>query len=95
MKKFLFTCTGDATRLRDPDLDLLVPTASRPPRNAVFLQDPPIRAATAPLRRLMLPQGDITLPFAIACAAAMAPSIEEESSRREMERAALEREGKE
>ena len=81
----IFTCAGDANRLRDEGLDLLVPKATLPPGNAVFLQEPPIRtadgairAATAPLRlprkpdAARLPHGDTTLPFATACAAAIA-----------------------
>jgi hypothetical protein len=62
------TCAGDVTRIRDTGPGLLGPTASLPPRNELFLQDPPTRAASAPLRR----PRDPTLPFAIACAAAMA-----------------------
>lgn len=84
--KSIFTCAGDAKGLRDAGLDLLVPKASLPPPgNAAFLQEPPIRtadgairAATAPLRlprrpdAARLPHGDTTLPFATACAAAIA-----------------------
>jgi hypothetical protein len=83
----IFTCAGDAKRLRDAGLDLLVPNpkVSLPPGNAFFLQEPPIltadgaiRAATAPLRlprrpgAARLPHGATTLPFANACAAAIA-----------------------
>jgi hypothetical protein len=83
----IFTCAGDAKELRDAGLDLLVPNpkASLPPVNAVFLHEAPIRtadgairAATAPLRlprrpgAARLPHGATTLPFATACAAAIA-----------------------
>jgi len=90
----IFTCAGDAKRLRDAGLDLLVPNpkASLPPGNAFFLQEPPIRTAegairapTAPLRlprrpgAARLPHGATTLPFATACAAAIAkPRSKEE-----------------
>jgi hypothetical protein len=83
----IFTCTGEAEKLRDAGLDLLVPKASLTPGNAFFLQEPPIRtadgvicAATASLRlpkrpgTARLPHGDTTLPFATTCAAAIAKS---------------------
>lgn len=83
------TCTGGVTRIRDTGPGLLGPTASLPPRNALFLQDPPTRAASAPLRR----PRDPTLPLAIACAAAMATALTDH--RALQSRAREERDGEE